>query len=242
VITQLPYRYMTDLADGAQARNDGYNLVDLGPDRAAVDALPAGERSLVWIGNYSLAECAFEISDADVGHVLSALSGDSKVAGYYIADEADDALPAYGGHCPDVASQIARRSQLVHALAPGAFTYEVVTEPGNFAAFARATDVMGADPYPCLQGRSCDWSEIPRYIAALNTAHVTRYWGSLQAFGLGKWRAPTPAELARMIRQWEHSRWQGEQTFAWSYQNWSLPSHSALLEVLRNLNLGRTGI
>ena len=98
----------------------------------------------------------------------------------------------------------------------------MVTEPGNFAAFAHATDVMGADPYPCLRGRACDWAEIPAYIAALNAAHVPRYWALLQVFGYGKWRAPTAAELARMIGQWEQSRWQGEQTFSWSYLGWSL--------------------
>jgi hypothetical protein len=237
-VTHLRYRYLTDLPDGAVARNYGYNLVDLGPYRAEIDALPAGQRALVWIGGYSLADCAYDLPDAGVRQALAGLAGDPKVAGYYLADEADDARPAYGGHCPDVAAQITQRSRLVHTLAPGAFTYEVVTEPGNFAAFARATDVMGADPYPCLRGRPCDWTQIPAYIAALNAAHVPRYWALLQAFGDGKWRAPTAAELARMIGQWEHSRWQGEQTFAWSYQGWSLASHPALLSELKRLNLG----
>jgi hypothetical protein len=237
VVTHLRYRYLTNLSDGAVDRNYGYNLVDLGPDRAAVDGLPAGERALVWIGSYSLANCAFEMPDASVRQALAGLAGDPKVAGYYLADEPDDALPAYGGHCPDVVAQLTQRSRLVHQLAPGAFTYEVVTEPGNFAAFAHATDVMGADPYPCLRGRPCDWAEIPAYIAALNAAHVPRYWASLQVFGYGRWRAPTAAELARMVGQWEHSRWQGEQTFAWSYLGWSLASHPSLLAVLKSLNL-----
>lgn len=240
VVTHLAYRYLTDLGNGTTDRSYGYNLVDLGPYRSAIDALPAGERALVWIGNYSPARCAFDMPDASVRQALATLAGDPRVAGYYIADEADDALPAYGGHCPHVAAQIAQRSRLVHQLAPGTFTYEVVTEPGNFAAFAHATDVMGADPYPCLRGRPCDWAEIPAYIAALNAAHVPRYWGLLQAFSYGKWRAPTAAELARMIGQWEQSRWQGEQTFSWNYQGWSLVSHPALLAVLKSLNAGNT--
>ena len=202
LVTHLTYRYLTDLGNGTMDRGYGYNLVDLGPYRSAIDALPAGERALVWIGNYSKARCAFDRSDASVRQALTTLAGDPKVAGYYLADEADDALPTYGGHCPHVATQVTQRNRLVHQLAPGAFTYEVVTEPGNFAAFAHATDVMGADPYPCLRGRACDWSEIPAYIAALNAAHVPRYWALLQAFGYGKWRAPTADELARMIGQW----------------------------------------
>jgi hypothetical protein len=237
----LHYRYLTDLSSGTQAQRYGFNLVDLGPYRSLIDALPAGERVLVWLGGYSPADCAFVNTDAEVRQEVSALAGDPRVAGYYLADEADDALPAYGGHCPHVAAQIAARSRLVHQLAPGTFTYEVVTEPGNFAAFARATDVLGTDPYPCLVGRQCDWSLIPRYIAALDAAHVARYWGLLQAFSYGKWRSPTPGELASMIRQWQHSRWQGEQVFAWDWAGWSLASHPGLLTVLRTLNSGQLG-
>jgi hypothetical protein len=66
---------------------------------------------------------------------------------------------------------------------------------------------------------------------------VPRYWALLQAFGYRKWRAPTAAELARMIGQWERSRWQGEQTFAWSYLGWSLVSHPSLLAMLKSLNM-----
>ena len=56
MVRHLRYRYLTDLPDGTVARDYGYDLVDLGPYRAAVDALPAGQRALVWIGGYSLAD------------------------------------------------------------------------------------------------------------------------------------------------------------------------------------------
>jgi hypothetical protein len=229
---------MTDTSDGRRTRPDGYNLVDIGPYRSLIDALPAGQRALVWIGDYDISTCSFARPGTDIRLALTGLAGDRKVAGYYIADEADDALPAYGGHCPDVVAQITARSRLVHRLAPGAFTYEVVTEPGNFAAFAKATDVLGADPYPCPRHRRCDWTQIPRYIAALRAAHVARYWGVLQAFSGGRWRYPTAAELLAMIRQWEHSDWQGEQTFAWTFAGHSLARHPRLRAVLRALNRG----
>lgn len=234
----LQYRYLTDDSDGGQTMPYGYNLVDLGPDRSLIDALPAGQRALVWIGNYNRVACSFSLSAVDIRQALAGLAGDRKVAGYYIADEPDDALPAYGGHCPNVVTQVTARSSLVHSLAPGKFTYEVVTEPGNFAAFAKATDVMGTDPYPCLRGGPCDWTQIPRYIAALNAAHVARYWGVLQAFSMAEWRYPTAAELRAMIRQWQQSSWQGEQTFAWSFAGHSLAQRPGLLAVLRSLNRG----
>jgi hypothetical protein len=236
---QLPYRYLTDLSSGTQARQYGFNLVDLGPYRSLIDALPPGERALVWLGGYSRAGCVFVTTDARIRREVLALARDPKVAGYYIDDEADDALPANGGHCPDVVAQIEARDRLMHLLAPGTFTYEVVAEPGDFATFARATDVLGAAAYPCLTGHPCDWSKIPRYIADLDAAHVARYWGLVQAFGQGKWNAPTPSELRIMIGQWQRSRWQGEQVFAWDWAGWSLASHPALLAVLGAANTAR---
>jgi hypothetical protein len=229
---------MTDSSSGDQTEPYGYNLVDLNPQRSLIDSLPAGQQALVWIGPYNPSTCAFDLSDAAIRATLAGLAGDPKVAGYYIDDEADDALPVYGGKCPRVAAQVAARSALVHSLAPGAFTYEVVTEPGNFAAFATATDVLGADPYPCLVGKPCDMTMIPRYIDALRAAHVAHYWGVLQAFSNIRWRFPTAAELRAMIGQWQQSGWEGEQTFAWSYDGQSLAQHPGLLTVLRALNLG----
>jgi hypothetical protein len=232
------YRYMTDTPDGARTRPYGYNLVDLGPYRSLIDALPAGQRALVWIGNYDQAACSFSRSNSEISRALTGLARDPRVAGYYIADEADDAQPAFGGHCPDVLRQVAARSRLVHRLAPGVFTYEVVAEPSDFAAFAHATDVLGADPYPCRDDLFCDWATIPRYIAALRAAHVARYWGVLQAFSGAGWRYPTPAELRTMIGQWERSDWQGEQTFSWNYAGHDLTRQRGLLAILKDLNLG----
>ena len=39
-----------------------------------------------------------------------------------------------------------------------------------------------------------------------------------------------------MIRQWQRSSWEGEQTFAWSFAGHSLASHPRLLAVLQALN------
>lgn len=227
---------MTDTSDGAATSAYGYNLVDVGPLRQSVDALPAGQRALVWLDGYDRSTCSFSLNDAGLTAKLASLAGDPRIAGYYIADEPDDGLPAFGGHCPDVAAQITARNALVHRLAPGPFTYEVVTEPQNFAAFAHATDVLGADPYPCRVGRACDTTLIPRTIAALRQAHVSRYWGVLQAFGDSNFRYPTAAELRAMIQQWQASSWEGEQTFAWTWAGNSLTAHPDLLAVLASLN------
>ena len=236
---QLPYRYLTDLSSGTQARQYGFNLVDLGPYRSLIDALPPGERALVWLGGYSRAGCVFVTPDARIRREVLALARDPKVAGYYIDDEADDALPANGGHCPDVVAQIEARDRLVHLLAPGTFTYEVVAEPGDFAAFARATDVLGAAAVPLSNRPSLRLVEDPQVHRRPRRRPRGQVLGLLQAFGQGKWNAPTPSELRIMIGQWQRSRWQGEQVFAWDWAGWSLASHPALLAVLGAANTAR---
>ncbi|MGI8446606.1 MAG: hypothetical protein ACR2MP_05350 [Streptosporangiaceae bacterium] len=41
-----------------------------------------------------------------------------------------------------------------------------------------------------------------------------------------------------MIRQWERSDWQGEQTFSWNYAGHDLARQRGLLAILKDLNLG----
>lgn len=237
--TTVQYRYMTDLPDGATAARYGYNLADVGPYPSLIDALPSGMRALVWIGDYSHDTCSFSRSDPDVRAAVSGVANDPKVAGFYIEDEADYALPADGGHCPDVVAQVTARAALVHGLAPSKFTYQVVSDPNNYAAFAHATDVMGVTGFPCQVGSGCDWNMIPSRIAALDAAHVAHYWAVLDAFGAEQWRWPTPAELTRMIWQWQQSRWEGQQTFAWTWRGSVLSSQPGILDVLDRLNTGR---
>ena len=235
----LQARYMTNLADGAINARYGFNLADVGADRTTIDGLPAGVRALVWVGDYDKTACGWEISDAKLATLLRPLDGDPKVAGFYIADEADDAMPPFG-KCPDTPGQVRSRSALVHSLVPAAFTYEVVTEPANFAALATATDMMGADPYPCLVDKPCDMTMVPRYVAALEAAKVPRYWGVLQGFSDPTRRLPTPAELQATIDQWRQSRWVGAQVFAWTYAGSKLADQGDLLAVFHHFNVTGT--
>jgi hypothetical protein len=73
----------------AAAARLGFNLVDFGPDKAAIDALPNGLRALVWLGNLDNTSCSspgytWEKFTAAVDR----LAGDPKVFGYYLSDEA----------------------------------------------------------------------------------------------------------------------------------------------------------
>lgn len=223
---------MVDTADPITARY-GYGLVDASPDQ--LPAVSARQRALVWLGGYDNGRCRWETSEASVRAAFAdgVLARSTRVAGYFVADE-----PNSAGTCPTAAAQVRARATLVRSLDPNRahFTLVNIDDPAQFAAFRNVADVLSTDPYPCHVGKACDWSQIPRYVAQLRAAGVVRYMGMLQVFSAGDWRWPTPAELARMIGQWQQSDWMGELTFSWSYDGKSLLERPDLLAVLSRLN------
>lgn len=221
-----------DTSDPVTARY-GYTDVDAGPDQVA--SLTGSQKALVWLGGYSNATCAMNWSDDLVRQEFAeyGLAGSGRVAGYFLADE-----PNTDGNCPTASAHLRSRSELVRSLDPDKahFTFADIDDPGQFSAFRDSVGVIGTDPYPCRVNSPCDWSQIPRYIAGLRSAHIAHYMGVLQLFSGDGWRWPTGAELRHMISQWQNSDWCGEITFAWSYENSQLADHPDLLDVLRQLN------
>lgn len=222
--------YMTNSHDPAIAQY-GYGLVDATPSQ--VSAVDAGQKALVWVGNYDKANCAWEATDAQIQYWFSTFHLDSsdKVYGYYIADEPD------GQRCANAPQDIAARTALIHQLDPAhPITYVVLEHPDQYALYAGRADIIGADPYPCHWDAPCDTTKIPNAIAALQAAGITRYWGVLQAFQDSYYRYPTADELTAMIEQWRASAWSGQQTFAWTWAGNNLADHPMLLSVLTKLN------
>jgi hypothetical protein len=219
-------------ADPATARF-GYSLIDVTPER--VSKITNGQRALVWLGGYDKVHCVWTWNDAQVRERFAryGLARSSRVAGYFVADEPNTDL-----NCPRAAAEVRKRSALVRSLDPdtGHFTVVNVDDPNQFAAFHGTTDVMSVNVYPCLVGKACDWSRIPRALARLREVGVTRYIGMLQAFSFRQWRWPTAAELTGMIAQWQRSDWQGQLTFSWEYKGGRLADHPELLRVLKRLN------
>lgn len=231
----LPYRYITDSGSSqSAAAQAGYNLFDVGPYKSTIDALPAGTKALVWIGDYDNGSCRFSYSDSYIRSHLSLLKGDKKVAGYYIADEPHHRM------CPTAPKQLAARSALVHSLVPGTFTYTVIEDgssnPGEYAAFRNAADYIGLDPYPCTFADGCVYSKIDDDVRRARAAGVRHIWGVLQAFQDGYYRYPKPTEMTEIISRWRAAGIEGQQTFAWSYAGHSLAQQPQLLAVLRAYN------
>lgn len=211
----------------------GFTVVDASPSTLA--EVGTQQRALVWLGGYDNVRCRPSVDDAEIRawFAVDRLARSPKVAGYLLADE-----PNTDRNCPSAPTDLRRRSALVRDLDPDPAhpTYATIDDPGQFTTFRDSVDVIVTDPYPCRQHAVCDWSLIPRRIAALRAAGITRYVGMLQLFADDQWRWPTPAELSTMITQWQHSDWEGQLTFSWSYAGGRLTDHPELLDVLRRFN------
>ena len=89
-VTAPALRYLVNSGDVAsEAAADGWTLLDTGPYKSIIDALPPGTQALVWVGDYDNASCSWQVSDASLTSDVTALAGDVRVAGYFISDEPD---------------------------------------------------------------------------------------------------------------------------------------------------------
>ena len=231
------FRYIYNSgSDQAGAAANGWNLLDAG-SKSTADALPAGTKGLVWLGDYDNQTCGWEMSDADVTTEVTSAIGDPKVAGYFFSDEPDPTA------CATAVADHKARSALIHSLDPNKFTVMVADMNSGDSSLAQiplwkgAADYIGLDPYPCRPGEACKYSWIRQVIAAADGAGLS-YWGVAQAFNDSNWRWPTPAEEGRMLTQWALSKQRGYMTFAWTWQGNDLTSRPRLLRVLRLYNKG----
>jgi hypothetical protein len=232
------YRYIyNSSSDQAGAAFNGWNLLDVG-SKSAADALPAGTRGLVWVGDYAKPpDCSWEMSDGDLAAEVRDAIGDPKVAGYFFSDEPDPDA------CPTAVADHKARSALIHSLDPNKFTVMVADMNSDQASLDQiplwkaAATYVGLDPYPCRPNEPCTYSWIRQVIAAADAAGLS-YWGVTQAFNDDNWRWPRPWEESRMLALWAASKQRGYMTFAWTWQNNDLTSQPALLRVLRQYNLG----
>jgi len=234
-------RYIYNSASGSPpgqqgAALNGWNLLDVG-SKSAADALPAGTRGLVWVGDYSNGSCSWEMSDADLTAEVTSAIGDTKIAGYFFSDEPDP------NACPTAVAAHKARSALIHSLDSNKFTVMVADMNSDQASLDQiplwkgAATYVGLDPYPCRPSEPCNYSWIRQVIAAADAAGLS-YWGVAQAFDDSSWRWPTPAEEGRMLTQWALSNQRGYMTFAWTWNGNDLTSRPRLLRVLRLYNKG----
>ncbi len=150
----LHYVSNTGTARAAAARL-GFDLFDLNPNKAAIDALGPGQRALVWLGNLDNTSCTAGFSWAAFTAAVDSLANDPKVFGYYLSDE------PHPIRCPDALAHVRARADYIRAHAPHQISFIVLVDgPGNckgeYGCEYRImrpeqshVDLIGIDPFPC---------------------------------------------------------------------------------------------
>lgn len=213
----------------------GFNLIDISGStsnpagtKSTIDALPSGIKALVWVGNLDngTSSCpAPGFTTAQFQSLVNTLSGDSKVYGYFLADE------PHNNVCPSAPTDIQARADYIRAHAPGQISFIVVLDGSNqcgaslgceYNAFRPAVthvDYIGLDPYPCHYASDgvtpvpCDNSAITSKVttAIQNGIPTSSIVPVFQTFGQsgrsdGKsvyYRLPTASELSSMLTTWK---------------------------------------
>ncbi|MDB5178913.1 MAG: chitinase [Patescibacteria group bacterium] len=183
----------------------GFNVVDVGPDAKAVNALPAGQQAMVWVGNTKCG--SFDVPYAAFTSAVDKLAHNPKVYGWYLSDGPS------AGSCPKIVAEIKRRADYIHAHAPGQKSY-IATAKDEYAPLKPSlshVDVFGLDPYPCQVGRACDLGLIDSEVAKATAAGIPReaiapiyqLFGQACAADAKNWRLPTEAEAKAMLTRWD---------------------------------------
>jgi hypothetical protein len=215
--TAATLHYVSNLgADHAPAIRLGYDLFDMGPFRAQIDALTAGQRALVWLGNLDNTNCTPGYSWTRFTAAVDELASDNNVYGYYLSDEPHPRI------CPDAVKDVRARADYIHAHTASQRVFIVVmdaarecgTEMGcEYAAFrpsASHVDLIGIDPFPCSP-KWCTPGRIDQEVARAETAGIpaTAIVPVFQVFGqtcadrrTPFYALPSVAELTDMLARW----------------------------------------
>lgn len=227
--TSLHYSPNSNFANGAynaagDPGTDGFNLADVydPSSTGTVDTLPTGVKALIFLpitGDTS----GFEST-------VNMFTGDSNVAGWYIADDAADSN----------ISLIKAEADYIHAHNSGQFVFIVPYNDGNDSSpsFEQTpsntdADYAGCDPYPVNSSGVLNLSIIHTRVTAEETAGWSQ--SSLiplyQAFGGGgysNWGMPTQSQEVAILNEWAQSDNTPTPAFDYAY-SWGVQvSDSAL--------------
>ncbi|MBW8482561.1 glycoside hydrolase family 16 protein [Actinomadura parmotrematis] len=244
-----------DAGDRAKAAALGYDLFDVGPDPAEIDALPAGTKAMVWAGNFTCGDFALDIDDFTAA--VERLAHNPRVYGWYLSDEPDPQ------QCPGIAADIRRRADTVHEHAPGQKAFASLTDWSMRPLRPDAThlDLIGLDPYPCRTGRTgCDLDAVDAMVKQADKAGFPRRmmvpvfqtFGQTCTSGDDSWRLPTARQLQSLLDRWHGlvPRPALDISYSWGHQQqWACPTladadgtdgHPDLQAVMRKHNAART--
>jgi hypothetical protein len=153
-------------SDRSEVAKLGFNLFDMGPDKAAIDALPRSQRALVWLGNLDNTNCTPGYSWSEFTAAVDRLAGDPKVFGYFLSDEPHPSV------CPNAVAHVRQRADYIRAKDPSQRSFIVVLDSSRecganvgceYSALRPELshiDLIGLDPFPCVLGGGCDLGKI----------------------------------------------------------------------------------
>jgi hypothetical protein len=223
----------TSRADWPKLTSLGYDVFDVGPDEAEINALPRGAEAMVWVGASSC-EGSYEISFDSFTGLVDRLGRHPKVFGWYLADEPDPKS------CPALVPEIRRRADYINAHAPGQVAFISATdyEYGPLRPRNTHVDLIGLDPYPCF-GRTgrCTMNEIDRLVRGAIAGGIPRdvivpviqVFGQECSRGMRVTRLPSEAELRQILARWRRLVPEPvlEISYSWGPQEqWACPTLS----------------
>jgi len=218
-------------ANQSVALSLGFNVLDMSGSKtdpsvtkAAVDELPSGAEALIWVGNLDNTNCGTPgYTTAQFDALVDAMASDTRVYGYYIADEPHPLT------CTSAVADIRARADYLHAHSGFQKAFIVVQDGSQICGGSLGcefhalqpsnthVDLIGLDPYPCHYDRHghrvpCDYNMIEQRVAAatVNGIPPSAIVPVFQAFGQeGRttgtvyYRTPSTGELTTMLNIWK---------------------------------------
>ena len=208
-------------------RKVGFTLFDTGSSLSAVQALPAGVKAMVWLGQ----KCPTPAT-AEFRSTVSKLASSDKVYGYYLSDEPHIA------DCPQGPAGLASRAAYIKQASAGRQkTFIVLSKTEDYQPFRpyySGVSMIGLDPYPCSVAHpDCAPGKIDEKVGPALAIGIPRskLVPVYQAFGQSAaaenyYRMPTADQMRTMLARWAAllPNPPMDYTYGWGHQSSSNPT------------------
>jgi hypothetical protein len=225
--TIVTHHLITNLDGATKPATLGFDIFDIGPTPALINALPRNVHGMVWLGQ----KCPTPIDDAFRSRVR-ALATNTKVYGYYLSDE------PHVASCPGGPAALRSRADYIRNLTGGRqHSFVVLEDRADMRAFrpyVTHVTMVGLDPYPCSISGGCVLSKINSRVndaLAVGIAKA-RLVPVYQAFGQSLssqeryYMLPSASQLQAILDRWHQLLPTPylDYAYSWGHQGMSNPT------------------